>query len=60
MTHAPKMLAPHALRTIISTNSRGTCTNARDLHQLEAGPPENRRHWALGMVSAVEYENRLN
>jgi len=36
------------MRTIVSTNSRGTCTNAGDLHQLRAGPPEKRLHSGIG------------
>lgn len=36
------------MRTITSTNSRGTCTNARDLHRLLARPPENHRHSGIG------------
>jgi hypothetical protein len=42
------------LRTIVSTNSRGTCTNAGDLHQLRAGPPENRRHRALRRHTPIQ------
>ena len=48
-------LAQHLLRTIVSTNSRGTCTNAGDLHQLRAGPPEKRLHSALGYRTPAEY-----
>jgi hypothetical protein len=46
------------LRTITSTNSRGTCTNAGDLHQLRAGHPENRHHSALGYLTPAEYAAR--
>ena len=47
-------LAQHLLRTIVSTNSRGTCTNAGDLHQLRAGPPENHRHTGIGLHTPAD------
>jgi hypothetical protein len=48
------MLAQHLWCTIASTNSRGTCTNAGDLHQLRARPLENHRHSGIALFTPAE------
>jgi hypothetical protein len=56
MTRPPKRLHNTCCAPYCSIVSRGTCTNAGDLQQLRAGPPENRRHSTNSMLSPVDYE----
>jgi hypothetical protein len=59
MTHRRKCLHNTCCAQYRLTNSRKTCTNAGDLQQFRTGPQENRRHRAIGMISPVDFEDRL-